>query len=48
MFSQFVVNGELQKTRKNLSKYVKVESWKYRENCHMVEPNKMLPNYEIK
>ena len=29
----------------NLTNYVKYESWKYCERWHIVEPNKMLPNY---
>ena len=29
----------------NLENYIKYESWKYCDKCHIVEPNKMLPNY---
>ena len=29
----------------NLENYIKYESWKYCDKRHIVEPNKMLPNY---
>ena len=39
------MNDELEKNVKNLIEYVTVESWKYCQDCGIVEPNKMLPNY---
>ena len=30
----------------NLENYVKFESWKYCEKCHIVKPNKVLPTYD--
>ena len=38
------VNHDLQSTVNNLIQYVKVESWKYCQKCHSVQPNKMMPN----
>ena len=29
----------------NLVNYATLESWKYCEKCHIIEPNKMLPTY---
>ena len=33
------------KSYPNLTNYVKYESWKYCDRCHIVVPNKMLPTY---
>ena len=44
-FITFTVNENLQKVADNLTHYVKYESWKFCEKCHIVEPNKMLPTY---
>ena len=30
----------------NLENYVKFESWKYCEKCHIANPNKVLPTYD--
>ena len=30
----------------NLENYVKFESWKYCEKCHILKPNKVLPTYD--
>ena len=44
-FITFTVNENLQKVADNLTHYVKYESWKFCEKCHIVEPNKILPTY---
>ena len=44
-FITFTVNENLQKVADNLTHYVKYESWKFFEKCHIVEPNKILPTY---
>ena len=44
-FITFTVNENLQKVADNLTHYVKCESWKFCEKCHIVEPNKILPTY---
>ena len=41
----FPGNENLTKVATNLTNYVKYESWKYCERCHIVEPNKILTNY---
>ena len=43
-FDSIAVNHDLQSTVNNLIQYVKVESWKYCQKCHSVQPNKMMPN----
>ena len=44
-FITFTVNENLQKVADTLTHYVKYESWKFCEKCHIVEPNKILPTY---
>ena len=39
------MNRDLQDTDNNLIQYIKVESWKYCQKCHSVQPNKMMPNF---
>ena len=39
------VNEVLQPVTTNSSKYIKLESWKYRNNCHAFETNTILPTY---
>ena len=41
----FLANELLRDIASNLDNYIKYESWKYCDKCHIVEPNKMLPNY---
>ena len=46
VFTHYVLANEmLRHITANLENYVKFESWKYCEKCHIVEPNKMLPTY---
>ena len=37
--------NRLQNTSQQLDTYIQLESWKYCQNCHIVEPNNMLPNF---
>ena len=46
IFSQIVVNEELQIKTGNLISYITEESWQYCDRYKIVEPNKILPNYE--
>ena len=45
IFIFFPGNENLNKVASNLNNYVKYQSWKYCNRCHIVEPKKMLPNY---
>ena len=47
-YCSIVVNDDLQRTTKKLISYITVESWHYFDQCNTLEPNKMLPTYEIK
>ena len=41
----FIEYNRLQNTSKQIETYIQLDSWKYCQNYHIVEPNNMLPNF---